>query len=85
MEIDNRKNLYQRRRRIYSKGNKSNDRNLNRKKATGMDGITSDILIRIFNKFHEIFKAIYDQCQIKESFHRSWKTAKIIPIANPSN
>jgi len=55
----------------------------NRKKAPGMDGITSDIFLRTFNKFPRIVTAIYNQCLIWGSFPRRWNTAKIIPIAKP--
>jgi len=48
-----------------------------------MDGITSDIFLRTFNKFPRIVTAIYNQCLIRGSFPRRWKTAKIIPIAKP--
>jgi len=52
----------------------------NRKKALGMDGITCDIFVRTFNKFPRIVTAIYNQCLIRGSFPKRWKTAKIIPI-----
>ena len=55
----------------------------NRKKARGMDGITSDIFLRTFNKFPRIVTAIYNQCLIRGRFQRRWKTAKIIAIAKP--
>jgi len=55
----------------------------NRKKARGMDGITSDIFLRTFNKFPRIVTAIYNQCLIGGIFARRWKTAKIILIAKP--
>jgi len=42
----------------------------NRKKAPGMDGITSDFFLRIFNKFPRIVTAIYNQCLIRGSFPR---------------
>jgi len=54
-----------------------------RKKAPGMNGITSDIFLKTFNKFPRIATAIYNQCLIRGSFPRRWKTAKIIPIAKP--
>jgi len=49
-----------------------------------MDGITTDIFLRIFNKFPRLVQAIYNQCQKMGSLPRRWKTAKIIPIAKPS-
>jgi len=56
---------------------------LKRKKAPGMDGITSDIFLRTFNKFPGLVTAIYNQCLKRRSFPRRWKTAKLIPIAKP--
>jgi len=53
----------------------------NRRKAPGMDGITSDIFLRTFNKFPRIVTEIYNQCLKRGSFPRRWKTAKIIPKA----
>jgi len=46
-----------------------------------MDGITSDILQRSFNKFPRIVTATYNQCLIRGSFQRRWKAAKIIRMA----
>ena len=54
-----------------------------RKKAPGMDGNTSDIFLRTFNKFPRLVTAIYNQCLKRGSFQRRWKTANIIPIAKP--
>jgi len=48
-----------------------------------MDGITSDIFLRTFNKFPRLVKAIYNQCLKRGSFPRSWKTANTIPKAKP--
>ena len=48
-----------------------------------MDGITSDIFLRTFNKFPRLVTAIYNQCLKKGSFPRRWKTVNIIPIAKP--
>jgi len=48
-----------------------------------MDGITSDIFLRTFNKYPRIIRAIYNQCLIRGSFPIRSKTAKIIPIAKP--
>jgi len=49
-----------------------------------MDGITSGIFERTFNKFPRIVTAIYNQCLIRGNFPRRWKTGKIIPITKPS-
>jgi len=48
-----------------------------------MDGITSDIFLRTFNKFPRLVTTIYNQCLKRGSFTRRWKTANIIPIAKP--
>ena len=56
----------------------------NRKKAPGMDGITSDIFLRKFKKFPGLVAAIYNQCLKRGSFPKRWKIANIIPIAKPS-
>jgi len=48
-----------------------------------MDGITSDIFLRTFNKFPRRVKAIYKQCLKRGSFPRRWKRAKIVAIAKP--
>jgi hypothetical protein len=55
----------------------------NSKKAPGMDGITSDIFLRTFNKFPRLVTEIYNQCLKRGCFPRRWKTAKIIPITKP--
>jgi len=57
----------------------------NRKQAPGMDGITSDIFLRTFNKFPRLVTSIYNQCLKRGSLPRRWKTSKIIPIAKPGN
>ena len=54
-----------------------------RKKAPGMDGITSDVFLRTFNRFPRQVTAIYNTCIKKGSFPRRWKTANFIPIAKP--
>jgi hypothetical protein len=53
------------------------------KKASGMEGITSDVLIRTFNKFPRLVTKIYNQCQKRGCFPRRCKTAKIIPMTKP--
>ena len=56
----------------------------NRKKATLMEEIASDVLLRTFNKFPRIITAIYNQFLIRGNFPRRCKTAKIILIAKPN-
>ena len=55
----------------------------NGKKSPGIDGITSGIFLRTFNKFSKLITAIYNQCLKRGCFPRKWKTAKIIPITKP--
>jgi len=55
----------------------------NRKKASGMDGISSDIFLKTCNKLPRIVTAIYNQCLIRGTFSRRWKLPKIISIAKP--
>ena len=55
----------------------------NSKKAPGLNGITSGIYLRAFNKFHRVVKAIFYQCLKIGCFPRRWKIAKIIPITKP--
>jgi len=55
----------------------------NDQKAPGIDGITSGIFLRTFNKFPRLVTAIYNQCLKRGRFPRRWKTAKIIPITKP--
>jgi hypothetical protein len=55
----------------------------NGKKAPGLDGITSGIFLRTFNKFPRLVTALYNQCLKRGCFPRRWKTAKIIPITIP--
>jgi hypothetical protein len=55
----------------------------NGKKAPGIDGNSSGIFLRTFNKFPRLITEIYNQCLKRECFPRRWKTAKIIPIIKP--
>jgi len=41
-----------------------------KKKTPEMDGITSDIFLRTFNKFPKLVRAIYKQCLNRGSFPR---------------
>ena len=62
---------------------KQTTESFNGKKAPGIDGITSAIFLRTFNKFPRLVTAIYNQCLKRGCFPRRWKTAKIIPITKP--
>ena len=44
--------------------------NFNKKNVTGMDGITSDIFLRTFNKFPRLVTAIYNQRLKRGNFPR---------------
>jgi hypothetical protein len=55
----------------------------NRKKAPGIDGITSGIYLQTFNNVPRLLTEIYNQCLKRGCFPRRWKVAKIIPIPKP--
>lgn len=52
----------------------------NGKKALGIDGITSGVFLRTFNKLPRLVTAVYNQGLKRGCFPRRWKRAKIIPI-----
>ena len=56
---------------------------MNKNKAPGEDGITSDILQRAFNLLPKSTTAMYNRCLRTACFPRIWKRAKIIPIVKP--
>jgi len=56
---------------------------MNKTKAPGEDGITSDILYRAFSKIPESTTAMYNGCLKTACFPRRWKPAIIIPIIKP--
>jgi hypothetical protein len=56
---------------------------MNKNKAPGEDGITSDILQRAFNLLPKFTTAMYNGCFRTACFPRIWKRAKIIPIVKP--
>jgi hypothetical protein len=56
---------------------------MNKNKAPGVDGITSDILQRAFNLLPKSNTAMYNGCLRTTCFPRMWKRAKIIPIVKP--
>ena len=56
---------------------------LNRNKAPGEDGITSEILQRAYNLLLHSTTAMYNGCLRTTCFPRTWKRAKLIPILKP--
>ena len=56
---------------------------MNKNKAPGEDGITSDVLQRAFNLLSKSTTAMYNGCLRTAFFPRIWKRAKIIPIVKP--
>jgi len=56
---------------------------MNKNKAPGEDGITSDILQCAFNLLPKSTTAKYNGCFRTVCFPRIWKRAKIIPIVKP--
>ena len=53
------------------------------KKTPGEDGLTSDILIRVFNKFPQSFTELYNACLKQGQFPTQWKQSIILPIVKP--
>ena len=56
---------------------------MNKNKAPGEGGITSDILLRAFNLLPKTTTALLNGCLRTACFPRTWKRAKIIPIVKP--
>jgi hypothetical protein len=56
---------------------------MNKNKATGEDGITSNILQHAFNLLPKFTTAMYNRCLRTACFPRIWKRAKIIPTVKP--
>jgi hypothetical protein len=56
---------------------------MNKNKAPGEDGITSDILLHAFNLFPKSTTVLYNGCLRTACFPRIWKRAKIIPTVKP--
>jgi retron-type reverse transcriptase len=56
---------------------------MNKNKAPGEDGITSDILQSAFNLLPKSTTAMYNGCLRMACFSRIWKRAKIIRIVKP--
>jgi hypothetical protein len=61
----------------------ANLKKFNLKKVPGKDGLTSDILIRVFQNFLLFFTRIYNACLKKGCFPKKWKHLVIIPIIKP--
>ena len=56
---------------------------MNRNKAPGEDGITSDILERAYDLLPKSTTAMYNGCLRTACFHKIWKRAKLVPIVKP--
>ena len=56
---------------------------MNRNKAPGEDGITSDILQRAYDLLPKSTTALYNGCLRTACFSKIWKRAKLIPIVKP--
>ena len=54
--------------------------NMDPKKSPGEDGITSDILQLVFQRYPLYMTAIYNGCLRTHTFPKIWKKARIIPI-----
>ena len=55
----------------------------NPKKAPGEDGLTSEILLRVFGNFPSFLTEVYNKCLKEGSFPRQWKKSSIVPIVKP--
>lgn len=58
-------------------------KNFNPKKAPGEDGISSEILLRVFELFPSFITNIYNECLVRGYFPKIWKKSVIIPITKP--
>jgi len=56
---------------------------MNRNKAPGEDGITSDVLQRAYDLLPKSTTAMYNGCLRTACFPKIWKRAKLIPIVKP--
>ena len=52
-------------------------------KAPGEDGLTSEILLRIFKLFPTFFTKTFNECLRKGHFPKHWKSSIINPIVKP--
>lgn len=55
------------------------------RKTPGEDGITSKILLKVFESFPKYMTAIYNSCLRIGNFPEQWKRATLIPIVKPGN
>ncbi|KAK9667493.1 hypothetical protein QE152_g41331, partial [Popillia japonica] len=49
-------------------------------RAPGKDGITSEILLRVYTIFPLFLTEVYNQCLIKAYITKEWKESIIVPI-----
>jgi len=56
---------------------------MDKKKAPGEDGITGEIYKSTFEIFPRYIMALYNSRLRRGVFPKRWKTAKLVPIANP--
>ena len=56
---------------------------MNRNKAPGEDGITSEILQRAYDLLPKSTTEMYNGCLRTACFPKIWKRAKLIPIVKP--
>jgi hypothetical protein len=52
-------------------------------KVPGEDGLSSDILLQTFRRFHNFFTKIYNECLRQGYFATQWKRSIIIPTVKP--
>jgi len=52
-------------------------------KSPGEDGISSEILMKVFQMFPQFFTSVYNACLKNSYFPNEWKKAIVIPIAKP--
>ena len=57
--------------------------NFDHSKAPGEDGITSKILLRVFQNLPKFLTSLYNGCLGRGCFPKRWKRAKIVPILKP--
>ena len=57
---------------------------MNRNKALGEDGITSDILQRVYDLLPKSTTAMYNRCLRTACFPKIWKRAKLVPTVKPA-
>jgi hypothetical protein len=55
----------------------------NPKKAPGEDGLTSEIILHVFNSFPYFLTEVYNKCLEEGCFPKQWKKSSIVPIIKP--